>query len=93
MSSENNLIVSKSVGVVEFFRRKGITGRTVAWASERDCDDKDIYGVVPFQHAAAARTITLIDMEIPPERRGQYLSADEIQEFGGVLRTFKVEEV
>jgi putative CRISPR-associated protein (TIGR02620 family) len=55
--------------------------------------NRHVYGVLPLHLAKLATRMTIVEMDVPAERRGTELSQDDMNAFGARLRTFIVWEV
>lgn len=88
--NSNNIIVTRHAGLVEFLAARGITGKVVAHATAEDVRGRDVYGILPFHLAALCRTVTTVDLNLPPDKRGSELSASEMETFFVDMTTYVV---
>ena len=88
------LIVTRHRGLVHWLKEHGVEARVLAHATEEDVRDQDVYGVLPLGLAAAARTVTTVDMpDLAPDQRGKDLMPSEMNAAGARLRIFRVTEL
>ena len=79
-------------GAVDWLRRRGLDAPVVAHATAEEVRGKRVYGVLPLHLAAAAADVYTIDMPgLPAEKRGQDLTAAEMDEYGARLIHYRVE--
>lgn len=88
--SNNNIIVTRHAGLVEFLAARGITGVVVAHATAEDVKGKDVYGVLPLHLAAMCRTVTSVDMNLPADKRGAELTSAEVEKYFVDMTTYVV---
>lgn len=88
--SNNNIIVTRHAGLVEFLAARGITGVVVAHATAEDVKGRDVYGILPFHLAAMCRTVTTVDMNVPADKRGAELSVNEVETYFTGMTTYVV---
>ena len=95
MKTENNIvIIARHQGVVDWLKGRGIEGTVIPHADYADVCGRDVIGVLPLHLAAAANTITTIDMDdLPLEMRGKELTPAEMDRYGACLHTYKVTKV
>jgi putative CRISPR-associated protein (TIGR02620 family) len=92
-------IILRHRGAVEWLKSKGIEGEVIEQVSPSNFQEGDeIYGVMPIQLVAEGIKrgcdINIIVLpKIPRELRGKELSAEEMEELGGVevLKVKKLE--
>lgn len=89
------LIVTRHAPLVEWLRRRGITGDVIAHATPNDVAGKDVYGVLPLWLAAEAASVTEVSMpSLPLEARarvnGGDFTVDEMDKWGARLDRFVV---
>jgi len=88
------IIVTRHRGLVEWLSSRGIEGRVLTHATEEDVSGKNVIGNLPLKLAAAANTVTTVEMPgLKPEQRGKDLSPEEMDAAGARLRAYKVTEV
>lgn len=85
------VIVSRHPGAVDWLRLRGISGRVVEHATEADVRNRVVYGILPFHLAALAKELVMIDVpNIPQDRRGADISAEEMDRYGAKLTHYMV---
>jgi len=90
-------IVTRHPGAVAWLKSKGFEGEVVAHLTPEMVDEGDVViGVLPVHLVAElkekrARVIILVLPQVPPEKRGQELSPEEMDRFGA--RLLEVEEL
>lgn len=62
-------------------------------ATQDDVRGKWVYGVLPLRLAVHAEAITEIELDLPPELRGQELTAEQIRAYIGQPQTYRVEKI
>ncbi len=83
-------IVTRHSGAIEWLKSKGIDGEILSHITESDIQMGDtIYGVLPIQLIATAikrgaEVNVLVLPNIPIELRGKELTAQEMEDLGGV---------
>lgn len=88
--------VSRHPGAAEWARRCGIPARRLEHLDPADVGPGDIVlGTLPVQMAAevcarGGRYLHLC-LDIPPDRRGEVLTAEEMDRFGARLEEYRVE--
>jgi len=96
------IIVTRHPGAVAWLKEKGFEGEVVAHLTPEMVDEGDVVvGVLPVHLVAelkkkGARVFILVLPQVPPEKRGQELSPDEMEKFGARLlevRELELEEV
>jgi putative CRISPR-associated protein (TIGR02620 family) len=88
------LIVTRHGGLVDWLKSKGYDGRVVDRATPADILGKHVIGSLPLHYSAIAASITSIAIPgCPQERRGEELSAEELDMYGAFLRTYTVKEI
>jgi CRISPR-associated protein Csx16 len=91
MKQREIVIVTRHAGLVEVLAQDfGIVGEVVAHATEAQVQGKDVYGVLPLHLAAHAASVTEVTLNLPADKRGVELSADEVRQYMAGLRTFVV---
>ena len=88
------LVVTRHQGAVDWLVRHGHVGPdvdVVAHATADNVAGKDVFGVLPLHLAAVAGRVNSIDLpNLPADRRGTDLSADDMDAFGAVLTGYVV---
>jgi putative CRISPR-associated protein (TIGR02620 family) len=91
MKQREIVIVTRHAGLVEVLAQDfGIVGEVVAHATEGSVRGKDVYGVLPLHLAACAASVTEVTLNLPADKRGAELSADEVRQYMVGLRTFVI---
>ena len=95
MEQEVNVVVTRHEGLATYLVPEGIISqgtRVISHAREEDVRGKRVVGVLPLRLAALATSVTEIALDIPKEKRGEELSAQEVRQFiiGGGAVTYKV---
>ena len=84
------IIVTRHEGLVEWLARKGITGEVKPSVTIEDIRGKHVIGALPAHIAQHAQCMTSVDYSCPFEKRGKHLTADELEELGAKLFSYKV---
>lgn len=88
------LIVTRHAGLVEWLRKRGYTGRVVDHATPADVLNKHVIGKLPIHLSAVTASITNVSVpNLPEEKWGSELTADDLDRFGAYMRTYVVREV
>lgn len=91
------IVITRHNALIDFLIEKGVIEngkfRLLAHASEKDVKGKDIIGILPFELASLANSITTVPLNVPFEKRGKELSIEDIRAFAGTIKTFKVTEL
>ena len=89
------VIVSRHQGAIEWLRRRGVVGDVITHISDPSVvAGKVVVGNLPMHLAAAADRVGVIAMpDLPAEKRGQDLTADEMENFGARLEWYAVRKV
>jgi len=86
-----NIIITRHVGLVQWLANHGITGEVIPHVSNPDqIKGKDVFGILPLNLAAVCNSITTVEMNLPPEKRGVDLIPEEMDNFGAKMARFKV---
>ena len=87
------LIVTRHKALIKVLQEDfSITGEVVDHATPEIVKDKDVIGILPIYLASYANTITVLELDIPIEKRGQELSVDEVRQYMKEPKTYKVVE-
>lgn len=94
--NDNIIIVTRHDGMVEWLRRKGITGDVLERATKADVEGMQVYGKLPMYLAALTEIYTTVS--IPKvfgrlEQSERDLTADEMNEMGAYLESYIIHEV
>lgn len=85
------LIVTRHAGLIAWLERHGIVGEVVAHATSDNVRGRVVYGVLPLHLAALTAEVVAIDMPgLPPDRRGQDLTPEEMDTYGARLTRYQV---
>jgi CRISPR-associated protein Csx16 len=90
--------VSRHPGAVEWAARRGIEAEPVEHLDPKQIDAGDtVIGTLPVHlvaeiNARGGRYLHL-ELDVPAERRGEELSADQMDSYGAELQEFRVELV
>ena len=88
------VIISRHQGLLDWLASKGITGRVIPHATSDDVRGKNVIGNLPLHLAALADTVTVVNLpNLPAELRGKELSAEEMDQYGASLATYKVKHL
>lgn len=77
MKKTDVVVVTRHSALVEWLKMQGlITGDepVIEHATSQDVRGKHVVGVLPLHLAAEAESVTVVDLDIPPEKRGKELS-------------------
>jgi hypothetical protein len=89
----NTIIVTRHKALVEVLKSDfSIEGTVIDHADEASVKGKDVVGILPIYLAAYANTITVLEFDIPVEKRGQELSVEEVRKYMKQPKTYKVTE-
>jgi len=88
------IIVTRHAGLTQWLAMRGITGSVRTHVADRaDIAERHVVGVLPLFLAAAAASITTVDLPgLTPEQRGVDLTPDEMDAAGATLRRYRVIE-
>lgn len=89
-----DIIITRHAGLVEYLREIGAVDPdtpVVAHVSAGDIAGKNVVGVLPLSLAACAASVTEVPLSLPRELRGQELTVEQVRQYAGILRTYKVE--
>lgn len=88
------IIVSRHQGLVEWLASHGITGQVITHVTDiNDIKNKHVIGVLPLHLASQCSTITTIDMNLPPDKRGVDLSPTEMDHYNATMNTYQVTKI
>jgi putative CRISPR-associated protein (TIGR02620 family) len=91
------LVVTRHTALVELLLERGIISKeTPILAHIQDpsvLDGQHVIGVLPTHLAARTACVTEVPLNIAPELRGVELSLEQLRQFAGEPRTYKVQEV
>lgn len=88
----SNIIVTRHKGLVEWLRRRGIEGEVISHITDPEIiRGRVVYGALPLHLAAEAYLAAAVDMpNLPPEKRGQDLTPEEMDAYGATLTYYSV---
>lgn len=92
----STIVVTRHPELVDYlYQREIISGACsiMEHATEDDIRGYDVVGVLPLHLAAVANSVTVVPLNVPQEKRGDNLTKEEIRQYAGEPRTFKVEEI
>ena len=90
------IIVTRHPALVDYLIAEGIADPdtpVISHASPDDIRGKHVIGVLPLHLAAEAASVTEVPLSLPPELRGVELDEEQVREFAGAPRTYRVEVV
>ena len=88
------LIVTRHTGAVEWLRRQGVNGDVLAHVTADDVRGRVVIGALPLHLAAEAARVGAIDMpNLPPDQRGQDLTAEEMDAAGASISWYQIRRV
>ena len=88
------VIATRHAGLVEWLNGRGYNGRVVERATPSDILNKHVIGKLPMHLSAIAASVTNIHVpNVPEEKRGKELSADELDKYLAYMRTYVVKEI
>jgi CRISPR-associated protein Csx16 len=93
LSPKEVVIVTRHSGAIEWLRRQGIEAEVIAQATPDQIRGKNVIGALPLHLATECFTMTSIAFDTPPNKRGEELSANDMEKFGARLETFLVRRV
>ena len=84
-----NIIVTRHKGLVEWLRRREITGEVYEEIKDPEViRGKDVYGALPQFLACQARTLTAVDIKVPLDKRSNDHTPEEMDKYGAKLSTY-----
>lgn len=89
----NPLIITRHQGLVDWLKKHyNITGTIIPHVTNPNLlTGRIVIGILPLHLAAKAQEIWTIDMpNLPAEKRGQEVTAEEMEQFGATLSKYKV---
>ena len=90
MANNNNLIITRHTGLVQWLANQGITGQVIASATPDDVKGKDVIGCIPLRLCALAKSVTTVDFDCPMDLRGKDLTPDQLNQLGATLNKYVV---
>lgn len=93
---EEKVVVTRHPALVRYLQLKGVLvgdEHVVLHATEGDVAGKHVIGVLPFHLAALAKSITVVDIDIPQHMRGRELTLEEVAFHATGLREYVVNEI
>lgn len=88
------LIVTRHAGLVEWLRRRGITGEIIPHVtSVKQIRGRVVYGVLPMRLAIYTEKFVAVEMpRISSDEMGRALTAEEMDRVGARLAAYTVRE-
>jgi putative CRISPR-associated protein (TIGR02620 family) len=90
------LIVTRHQGLVDYLKQEGIVDEGVevtGHASAELVTGRHVIGVLPHSLSCLTASFTEIPLSLPPELRGQELTADDVRQYAGNPVTYRVEKI
>jgi len=87
------IVVTRHPALVAYLREEGIItddAQIMEHVSEEEVRGWHVVGVLPLHLAAAARMVTVVPLDLPPEARGRELTVEEVRRYAGPPQTFVV---
>ena len=87
------MIITRHTALVAYLIEIGLATsdtQVITHASADDVRGMDVIGVLPMHLAAEARSITIVDLQIPPAERGKELTIEDIREYVRGISTYEV---
>jgi len=84
MSDRETVVVTRHQGLVDFLISEDKISEddeVVEHASKEDVRGKNVIGVLPMYLAVEAHSITTVEINYPPEYRGEELNEEEVREY------------
>lgn len=88
-----SLVVTRHEGLVNYLISEGIVDETVPVMEHVESLDvlgKDVIGNLPTRLAAHAASVVEVDLDCPPECRGEELSEEQVREFCQGITRYRV---
>lgn len=92
----NQVVITRHQGLVDYLIDQGIVKQgvsVISHATSEDIKGRDIIGILPLNLAVLARSVTIISLDLPQDLRGVDLSKDQVAQYAGQPRKFKIEEI
>ena len=90
MEEYETIIVTRHQGLIDWLAKRGITGEVKPSVTVEDIKGKHVIGALPAHIAQWAAYVTSVDYFCPFEKRGQDLTADDLDNLGAKLFDYKV---
>lgn len=90
------LIVTRHKALVKYLEEKGLVDKgtiVVEHASADDVKGKEVIGVLPMGLAALAESVTVVDMDVPADKRGKELDLEDIYLYVTGIRKYKIKKI
>jgi len=88
------LVVTRHPGLVEYLSEIGLADldeiEVVTHATPEVVRGKRVCGVLPHSLSCLCETFTEVPLTLPPELRGKELTVEEVRQFAGPPRTYRV---
>ena len=92
----NKVVVTRHKALVKYLKDKGLIDKdtiVIEHATADDVKGKDVIGVLPMGLAALAESVTVVDMDVPADKRGKELDLEDIYLYVTGIRKYKVEMI
>jgi putative CRISPR-associated protein (TIGR02620 family) len=89
------VVVTRHKGTIEYLKQMGVIREDCTVVEHATADDvrgKDVVGVLPMNLAALARSVTVVDLDVPFDLRGIELSREQVQQYATGIHTYTVKE-
>ena len=90
------VVVTRHKALVKYLEDKGLVDKdaiVIEHASADDVKGKEVIGVLPMGLAALAESVTVVDMDVPADKRGKELGLEDIYLYVTGIRKYKVEMI
>ena len=87
------IVVTRHAALVEYLNELGLIDENtqiVSHASPDVIKSKNVLGVLPHSLSCLTATFSEIPLNLPPEKRGQELTLEDMRQFSGELTTYVV---
>lgn len=93
---QHKLVVTRHKALVYYLIERGLVRadvRVIAHATPDDVRGRHVIGVLPLALAVEAEKVTEIPLQVPAELRGVELDLEQVRQYAGPPRTYKVEAI
>jgi putative CRISPR-associated protein (TIGR02620 family) len=93
ITQERIVVVTRHQGTIDYLREQGYiepTDPIIEHATPEDVRGAHVIGMLPYHLAALARTVTVVDLDVPQELRGVDLDAAQVARYSAGIRTYRV---
>lgn len=87
------IIVTRHAGLVQYLKAKGLAPEDAVVKEHvlpNDVIDNDVIGVLPLWLAHLAKTMTVVDLKLPPELRGAELTMEQVAQYASDISRYQV---